>query len=181
MALLLVAQQILVLAAAPISTAVVWQGTMSYPCTSSCAGGKWLVHEGPITITIDTAIASTDWVWTVLPVPGHATEHCVPKHEAGLKVESPAAGTAGRWYARGSGGDSSFYSLEATLDAGTNTSTLTDGVIYFGQNQSAGTFEAARGGFPPANSTCVPPPPPPRGIALWPLPGNVTTAIKRYR
>ena len=88
-------------------------------------------------------------------------------------MESPAAGVAGRWYARGSGGDASFYSLEATLDA--NATTLTDGVIYFGQNQSAGTFEAVSGGSPPANSTCVPPPPPPLGTALWPLPGNFTT------
>lgn len=166
----------LLLAAAlrPTTPPVVWQGTMSYPCTSDCGGVKWLVHEGPIAITVDAAVASTNWTWTVLPVPGHAARHCVPKREVGLNVQSPAAGTAaGRWCARGSSSETSFYSLEAMISADGHT--LSDGVIYFGGNQSAGTF-AARRDAPPANSTCVPPPPkpppPPPGPGLWPLPAN---------
>jgi hypothetical protein len=178
MLLLLAAQQATLVTGAPRFTAsptasVIWRGTMSYPCTSDCGGAKWLVHEGPIIITEVNAVASTDWTWTVLPVPGHAPAYCVPKHEVGLAVQTPAAGAAGRWYARGSSSRTSFYSLEATLSA--DGRTLSDGVIYFGGNQSAGTF-AARRDAPRANSTCMPPPPPPPpGPSLWPLPANFTS------
>ena len=161
----------------------VWQGTMSYPCVNSCDGVSWLVKDGPITLTLDAGTASVDWTWTVLPNPGHPVGHCLPKHEAELKVESPAAGKAGKWFAKGNGGETQFYSLEATLSE--DGGALVDGVIYFAKNgtwpgTAAGTFVAQKGA-PRANGTCVPPPPSPpspppapAGPTLWPLPANHT-------
>jgi hexosaminidase len=94
-------------------------------------------------------------------------------------VEWPA-GKAGRWFAKGNGGDS-FYSLEAILSA--DGGALVDGVIYFAKDgtwpgTAAGTFTAQKGA-PRANGTsCVPPspsPPSPPSPTLWPLPANYTT------
>jgi hypothetical protein len=162
---------------------LVWQGTMSYPCTADCGGAEWLVHNGAMNITVHPGTAATAdvlWTWTVLP--GHGTtKHCVPRLESGLKVS-----TDGRqWFARGSGLDPQYYSLEATLSADGNT--LSDGVIYMGAEwpgTAAGNFTARKGGPPPRDSqACVPPPPgppapappppaPPPLFNLWPLPRN---------
>ena len=155
---------------------LVWQGMLSYPCTADCDGAEWLVHNGAMNITVHpgSALADVRWTWTVLP--GHGTtKHCLPRLESGLKVS-----TDGRqWFARGSGTDPTYYSLEATLSADGNT--LSDGIIYMGAKwpgKAAGTFTARKGGPPPRGShACVPPPPgppapPPPLFNLWPLPRN---------
>jgi hypothetical protein len=157
----------------------VWRGNMSYPCTADCPPGvEWLAHNVAINITVDTEThaATIAWVWTVLPTPSIA--YCVPKVEHGLRV-SVAKGS--QWFARGTGSDAAFYSLEATLSS-TSPDTLANGIVYFspgGQwpGTAAGTFTAMRDAHPSAQE-CVPPPPaptPPPTPTLWPLPANISS------
>lgn len=118
MSWLLAAVALAAAAAAPhrhAQAGVLWQGTMRYPCVDACpVGVKWLVHDGPIAITIDNTTASIDWIWTVQPDPPYAVKYCTKKEEVGLKVQSSAPG---RWFARGTGEDPQYYSFEATVSA----------------------------------------------------------------
>ena len=95
--------------------------------------------------------------------------------QAGLNVSTQGS----RWFARGSGAENQYYSLEATVSA--DGATLSDGIIYFGASwpgTGAGTFAAHKDG-PRTNYTCrapqPAPPAPPPAPNLWPLPRNYST------
>jgi hypothetical protein len=168
----------LALVVASASSVEVWQGTFSFP---GLQPGTWLAHNIPINITVDTnaSTATVEWIWQELS----NGEQCVPKKEPQLKVSTQGQ----QWFARGTGKDPQYYSLEANL---TNDNTLLDGVIYSGTwpGTKEGSFSAKKNA-PRSSWQCSPkptprpapkptPPPTPKQkqqSPVWPAPASYTT------